>query len=58
MGTKNRLLLYYGNMFLGAEADALGLTDEARQAYERAGELYPLAQSPRLALSALAARSG
>ena len=41
MGTKNRLLLYYGNMFLGAEADALGLADEARQAYERAGELYP-----------------
>jgi hypothetical protein len=58
MATRNRLLLYYGNMFLGAEADALGLTDEARQAYERAGGLYPLAQSPRLALSTLAARSG
>ena len=43
------------NMFLGAEADALGLTEEARQAYERASELYPLAQSPRLAISALAA---
>jgi len=56
--TRNRLLLYYGNMFLGAEADALGLTDEARQAYERSGGLYPLAQAPRLALSALAARSG
>jgi len=58
MGTKNRLLLYYGNMFLGAEADALGVADEARQAYERAGELYPLAQSPRLALSTLATRTG
>ncbi len=57
-GTKNRLLLYYGNMFLGAEADALGLTDEARQAFERAGELYPRAQSPRLALSSLMARAG
>lgn len=57
-GTKNRLLLYYGNMFLGAEADALGLTDEARQAFERAGELYPHAQSPRLALSTLVARAG
>ncbi len=56
--TKNRLLLYYGNMFLGDSADALGLTDEARQAYERAGELFDLAQSPRLALSSMAARAG
>ena len=56
--TGNRLLLYYGNMFLGAEVEALGRADEARQAYERAGALYPLAQSPRLALSALATRSG
>ena len=38
METKNRLLLYYGNMFLGAEADALGLGDEARKAYSRAAE--------------------
>jgi hypothetical protein len=45
-------------VFLGAEADALGLTEEARQAYERASELYPLAQSPRLAISALASRAG
>jgi hypothetical protein len=58
MATKNRLLLYYGNMFLGSEADALGLTDEARRSYERAGELYPQAQSPRLAISSLAARAG
>jgi len=56
--TKNRLLQYYGNMFLGAEADALGLVEEARQAFERASELYPLAQSPRLAISTLAARTG
>jgi tetratricopeptide (TPR) repeat protein len=58
METGNRLLLYYGNMFLGTEADALTLVDEARQAYQRAGELYPLAQSPRLALSALAVNTG
>lgn len=58
METQNRLLRYYGFMFLGAEADALALTDEARQAYERAGGLFPLAQSPRLALGALAARRG
>jgi tetratricopeptide (TPR) repeat protein len=56
--TKNRLLLYYGYMFLGTEAAALDLIDEARRAYERAGELYPLAQSPRLAIGALAARRG
>jgi len=54
----NRLLQYYGQMFLGAEAAALDLTDEARQAYERASELYPWAQSPYLGISALAARSG
>jgi len=58
MDTRNRLLQYYGLMFLGAEADALALTDEASQAYERALELFPLAQSPRLALGALAARHG
>jgi tetratricopeptide (TPR) repeat protein len=56
--TQNRLLLYYGNMFLGAEADALGLGDEARQAYTRAADLYPRAQSPRLALSTLAMSQG
>jgi tetratricopeptide (TPR) repeat protein len=56
--TENRLLLYYGNMFLGAEAEALGRADEARQAYGRAAALYSLAQSPRLALSALATRAG
>jgi hypothetical protein len=55
---QNRLLLYYGNMFLGAEADALGLGDEARQAYTRAAGLYPRAQSPRLALSTLAMSQG
>jgi hypothetical protein len=58
MATKNRLLLYFGNMFLGDAAAALGLTDEARQAYGRAGELFPLAQSPRVAISSMAARAG
>jgi tetratricopeptide (TPR) repeat protein len=58
METKNRLLQYYGSMFLGAEASAIGLTDEARQAYTRAAELYPLAQSPRLAMSTLATSLG
>jgi tetratricopeptide (TPR) repeat protein len=58
METQNRLLQYYGQMFLGAEAAALDLVDEARGAYERAGELFPSAQSPRLGISALATRAG
>jgi Tetratricopeptide repeat len=56
--TKNRLLLYYGNLFSGDAADALGLAEEARTAYRRAGELFELAQSPQLALSSMAARAG
>ena len=58
METGNRLLQYYGQMFLGTEAAALDLTDEARRAFERAAELYPDAQSPHLAIGALAARMG
>jgi len=56
--TRNPLLLYYGNLFLGAELEALGRTGDAREVYERASTLYPRAQSPRLALSALAQRTG
>jgi len=58
MEAKEPLLLYYANMFLGSEADALGLSDEARRAYEQASELFPDAQSPRLAISTLAVRAG
>jgi tetratricopeptide (TPR) repeat protein len=58
METDNRLLQYYGQMFLGTEAAALDLTDESRRAYKRAAELYPDAQSPHLAISALATRMG
>jgi tetratricopeptide (TPR) repeat protein len=54
----NPLLLYYASMFLGVEAEALGRSAEAKGAYERAAKLYPDAQSPGLALSALALRRG
>ncbi len=54
----NRVLQYYGHMFIGAEATALDLVDEAQQAFERASELYPWAQSPYLGISALATRAG
>jgi tetratricopeptide (TPR) repeat protein len=54
----SRLLQYYGQLFLGAEAAALDLIEEAQHAYARAIELYPWAQSPHMGVSALAARTG
>ena len=56
--TDDTLLVYYGNLFLGAEEQALGRYDAARDANERAAALYPMAQSPLLALSELARRQG
>ena len=49
---------YYSDLFLGAEEEALGRFEAARAAYERAREGFPRAQSPYLALSALARRRG
>ena len=56
--TDDTLLVYYGDLFLGAEEQALGRYDAARDANERAAALYPMAQSPLLALSELARRQG
>ncbi len=56
--TDDRLLLYYADMFLGDEEQTRGHRDAARSAYQRAAALYPLAQSPHLALSQLARRYG
>ena len=56
--TDDTLLAYYGHLFLGAEQQALGQYNAARDAYERAAELYPTAQSPLIALSALARQQG
>jgi len=50
-----QLLQHYAALFLGGELEALGKDDDARRAYQRAAELSPTAQSPRLALSRLAA---
>jgi tetratricopeptide (TPR) repeat protein len=50
--------LFYAQLFLGHQEEALGREESARQAFERAAELYPKAQTPRLALSQLARRSG
>jgi len=52
------LLRYYGTLFLGAAEEALGDDGAASAAYAKGAQLYPAAQSPRLALSALARRRG
>jgi Flp pilus assembly protein TadD len=54
--TPDPLLRYYAQMFLGAAEEALAHPDAARAAYQRAAALFPRAQSPALALSALYAR--
>ncbi len=51
-------MAYYADLFLGAEQEALGGFDAARASYDRAAALYPLAQSPLIALSELARRNG
>ena len=51
-------LSYYTALFLGASEEALGRPDQARKRFETASALYPLAQSPYLALSRLAWSSG
>jgi hypothetical protein len=52
------LLQYYTHMFRGRSLATLGSGAEARTAYEAAARLFPLAQSPLLALSQLANASG
>ena len=56
--TDDALLDYYGRMFLGAADEALGDFAAAAESYASAAELQPYAQSPHLALSALARRRG
>jgi tetratricopeptide (TPR) repeat protein len=55
---KDNQTLYYASLFLGAEEEALGNRDAARVSYEQAARLFPMAQSPLLALSQLARRFG
>jgi tetratricopeptide (TPR) repeat protein len=54
---KDPQLLYYASLFLGCEFEFLSRNDEAREQYEYAEKLYPVAQSPLLALSRLSGRS-
>ncbi|HET9833060.1 MAG TPA: tetratricopeptide repeat protein [Vicinamibacterales bacterium] len=57
-GSKDPLILYYAAMFLGSAEEELSQYDAAREAYEKAATVFPRAQSPHLALSALNARRG
>ena len=52
------LMKYYSAMFLGGAEEALGDVDAADAHYSRASVLYPNAQSPHVARSALARRRG
>jgi tetratricopeptide (TPR) repeat protein len=51
-------LLYLAHLFVGRAEEARGNYDASRVAFERASALYPNAQSPRLALSQVARRTG
>ncbi len=57
-GARRGQLAYYGELFLGDAAQSLGRDTAARDCYRRAAALYPDAQSPHLALSLLARRTG
>jgi len=52
------LIQYHAAMFLGAAEEALSHDDAARTSYEHAAAVFPRAQSPHLALSALNASRG
>lgn len=56
--TSDPLLQYFGHLFLGNEREATADTAGARRHFERARDLFPLAQSPHLALSRLARLEG
>jgi tetratricopeptide (TPR) repeat protein len=49
---------YYAALFVGAVDEAAGHFDEARTAFDRAARLFPLAQSPLIAIAQLARRRG
>jgi tetratricopeptide (TPR) repeat protein len=56
--TADLVLSYYRYLFLGRAYHRMGKLDEARQSYDAAAQIFPDAQSPWVALSALAAGIG
>lgn len=57
-GATDPYVKYHAALFLGGAYEALDDIEQARGAYERAGAIYPLAQSPHLALNRLATHRG
>jgi tetratricopeptide (TPR) repeat protein len=57
-GSRDSKTSYFAALLAGAEEQALGRMDDARQSFESAAALYPLAQSPHFALSQLAWLTG
>jgi tetratricopeptide (TPR) repeat protein len=51
-------LRYYAELFLARAEESLGNVGAARDHYRHAADLYPQAQSPRLALTLLARQGG
>jgi tetratricopeptide (TPR) repeat protein len=58
LATDEPVLRFYAHLFLGGEFEALGNGPEARQSYERAAAIRPMAQSPLLGLSRVADLTG
>ena len=56
--SRDTLLTYYAQLFVGGSEEALGRYDAARVAYEQALALHTRAQAPVLALSQLLHRTG
>jgi hypothetical protein len=52
------VVLYLASMALGEEEQRQGKPDFARRLYQRAADLFPRAQSPRLALAELSREAG
>jgi tetratricopeptide (TPR) repeat protein len=52
------IVSYYANLFLGCEYLATGRPVQAQECYDHAAWLFPLAQSPLLALAQLAEQRG
>ena len=58
MSSTSDLTRYYCELFLAKVEESLGELDAAARGYERASSLFPNAQSPLVALTALARRRG
>lgn len=54
--TRDPIVMYFGQLFAGAAFEALNRRAEAASAFEEAAAIAPTAQTPLLALSALARR--